>query len=329
MSFIWPTLLWTLVLVPILVVGYLALVRRRARLQSDLGTMGLVRTQGGRTVGRWRHVPPVLFLIGVTVLFVALARPQMELDHSRREGTVILAFDVSSSMKADDLAPTRMRAAQKAARAFVANQPHSIKIGVVSFSTASFVLQPPTRVKQDVLHAINRLAPQGGTSVGQGILASLNAIAGKPIPIDAEALAAGADQPSVKFLGSSAVVMLTDGEDTSRLDPVAVAQIAAESGVRIYTVGIGSEAGTVVQVDGFNVATRLDEGLLRDVARQSNGAYFRAENAGALEKIYNTIDLQLTVQGEETEVTSIFAGVGLLMFLLGGALSLVWFGRAP
>jgi len=329
MHFLAPEWLWTLLFVPVLVAGYYALLRRRARQQVDLGTMGLTQTQRGRPIGRRRHVPAVLFLVGVTILFVALARPELELDHPRREGTVVLAFDVSASMRADDLAPTRMQAAKRAARTFVSNQPSSIRIGVVSFSTASFVVQPPTRVKADVLDAISRLAPSGGTSVGQGILASLNAIAGEPIPVDAEALAAGEQQPAVKFLGASAVVMLTDGEDTSRLDPLAVAQIAAQSGVRIYPIGLGSAEGTVVDVDGFSVATRLDEGLLREVAQTTNGTYFRAESAAQLDRVYDGIDLKLTTQGEMTEVTSIFAGVALLFLLAGGALSMLWLGRAP
>src|SRR5262249_60961718 len=118
MSFLAPQWLWTLIFVPLLVVGYVGLLRRRTRQQADLGTMGLTQTQRGRPLGRRRHVPAVLFLIGVTILFVALARPEMELNHPRREGTVILAFDVSASMKADDLAPTRMQAAKRAARAF-------------------------------------------------------------------------------------------------------------------------------------------------------------------------------------------------------------------
>jgi len=329
MHFLAPEWLWMLLFVPLLVAGYFGLLQRRARQQVDLGTMGLLQTQRGRAIGWRRHVPPVLFLVGVTILFVALARPQVELDHPRREGTVVLAFDVSASMKADDLAPTRIQAAKRAARTFVSNQPGSIRIGVVSFSTASFVVQPPTRVKADVLDAINRLVPSGGTSVGQGILASLNAIAGTPIPVDVEALAAGEQQPSVKFLGSSAIVMLTDGEDTSRLDPLAVAQIAAQSGVRIYPIGVGSAEGAVVDIEGFSVSTRLDEALLRDVAHATNGKYFRAENASQLSQIYGGIDLQLTTEGEMTEVTSIFAGVALLFLLIGGALSMLWLGRAP
>jgi len=329
MHFLAPGWLLTLLLVPLLVAGYLVLVQRRARQQADLGTMGLTQTQRGRPIGRRRHVPAVLFLIGVTILFVALARPEMKLNHPRHEGTVILAFDVSASMKATDLDPSRMQAAKRAARTFVSNQPRTIRIGVVSFSTASFVVQPPTREKADVLEAIRRLVPNGGTSVGQGILASLNAIAGEPIAIDAEALAAGAQQPSVKFLGSSAVVMLTDGEDTSRLDPLSVAQIAAQSGVRIYPIGVGSEAGTVVDIDGFSIATRLDEALLREVAQTTNGKYFQAENTAQLAQIYDGIDLQLTVEGEMTEVTSILAGVALLFLLAGGALSMLWLGRAP
>ena len=329
MHFLAPGWLLTLLFVPLLVAGYFALLQRRARQQAGLGTMGLTQSQRGRPIGRRRHIPAVLFLVGVTILFVALARPEMELDHPRHEGTVILAFDVSASMKATDLDPTRIQAAKRAARTFVSNQPSSIRIGVVSFSNASFVVQPPTRVKEDVLDAINRLTPNGGTSVGQGILASLNAIAGEPLPIDAEALAAGAEQPGIKVLGASAVVMLTDGEDTSRLDPLAVSEIAAQTGVRVYPIGVGSEAGTVVEIDGFQVATRLDEALLREVATTTNGKYFRAENTAQLAQIYDGIDLQLTVQGEMTEITSILAGVALLFLLAGGALSMLWLGRAP
>jgi Ca-activated chloride channel family protein len=329
MHFLAPGWLWTLLLVPLLVAGYVLLLQHRARHQADLGTMGLVQTQRGRPIGIRRHVPAVLFLVGVTILFVALARPEMELKTPRREGTVILAFDVSASMRADDVAPSRLQVAKRTGRALVEMQPRNIRIGVVTFGSGGFEVQPLTRSRDDVLQAINRLQPEGSTVLRDGILAGLNAIAGDPLPIDLEALAAGAPQPAVKFLGSSAIVMLTDGEDTSDADPLPAAQIAAESGVRIYPIGIGTPGGAVIETDGVRQATRLNEPLLREVAQSTNGEYFRTERASQLDEIYDSIDLRLTFRGEMTEVTSIFAGAALVFLLVAGALSMAWFGRAP
>jgi len=329
MKFLAPEWLWTLIFVPLLVVGYVALLRRRARQQADLGTMGLTQTQRGRPLGRRRHVPAALFLIGVTILFVALARPEMKIDTPRRTGTVILAFDVSASMRADDVDPSRLEAAQHTARQLVARQPGNIKIGVVTFASGGFEVQPPTRSKEAVLRAIQRLSPEGFTSLRDGIISSLNAIAGKPLKIDQEALAAGAPQPAVKFLGSSAVVMFTDGEDVPEVDPLPAADIAAQAGVRLFPIGIGTTSGAVIQSDGYNVATYLDEGVLRQVAKATNGVYFRAEDASRLSHVYDSIDLRLTFQGQMTEITSILAGAALGFLLLGGALSMIWLGRAP
>lgn len=329
MSFLWPKALWLLLAVPLLVIGYRDLLARRRRVAVELGSLSTLQTGAGKPIGRKRYVPPILFLIGVTFLLVGLARPEMNLDLPKREGTVILAFDTSNSMIADDLQPTRLQAAKRAALEFVDSQPSTIKLGVVAFSSAAFEVQTPTDVKDDVRTAIRRLRPDGGTSLGNAILTSLNAIKGKPLEIDPEALANGAGADAVEFLGSSAVVLLTDGENTAQLDPLAVTQVAADAGVRIYTIGIGSEGGAVVQIDGFSVATRLDEALLKEIADLSGGTYFRAEDAKSLNEIYGAIDLQLTIRGEDTEVTAIFAGIGLLFFLIAGALSMVWFGRVP
>jgi Ca-activated chloride channel family protein len=329
MRFLWPFMLWWLVLVPLLVVAYRRLLERRARAQAELGTMGQVQTGSGTPIGRRRHVPAALVLVGVTLLLVAMARPVVDVALPHREGTVVLAFDMSNSMIADDLEPSRATAAKDAARAFVAEQPSSIRIGVVSFSSAAFVVQPPTDVKADLLAAIRRLSPEGGTSIGRAILTSLDAIAGEPVAVDPEALREGDDPGRVEFLGSAAVVLLTDGENTSQLDPFAVSDVAAEAGVRVFPIGVGSESGAVVEVDGFNVATRLDEPLLREVAERSDGSYFRAEDAADLGDIYSSIDLQLTVSGEEEEITSILAGVGLLVFMVAAAFSMLWFGRVP
>jgi Ca-activated chloride channel family protein len=327
MTFLAPGALAFLLVVPVLVAGYVWIVRRRAASEQELGTMARSSTRSGTPLGWRRHVPPALFLVGVVVLTIGLARPEATIDLPRREGTVILAFDVSSSMKAKDLKPTRMAAAKQAARTFVADQPSSIRIGVVAFSDAGYVVQPPTRSHGEVLAAIGRLSPRGGTALGRGIITSLGAVAGEPLALDRDALENGTPQPGVHFLGSAAVVLLTDGDNTAALDPRTVAPIAAQAGVRIFPIGIGSPNGAVVDIGGYQVATALDADLLRAVARRSGGKYFAAADASSLRRVYDTIDLRLTIAGRETEITALFAGGGLLLFLLAAGLSMRWYGR--
>jgi Ca-activated chloride channel family protein len=329
MSFIWPTMLLLLLIVPLLIYVYVRVSARRDRRRAELGTMGQLRTTNGKPVGRRRHIPVALFLVGLTVLLVGLARPQTTLALPRREGTVILAFDTSNSMVATDIKPSRMKAAKEAAKTFVESQPSSIRIGVVSFSDSAFVVQKPTKSRQDVLDAISQLSPGGGTSVGDGILTSLGAIAGKRITIDAQALQDGSPQKKVPFLGSSAVVLLSDGENTSRLDPVAAADVAAQAGVRVDPIGLGSANGAVVTIDGFSIATSLNADLLKQVAKSTNGTYYHAAQAAALRNVYGSIDLKFTVHGEKTEVTSLFAAGGVFLFLIAAVLSMRWFGRVP
>jgi len=329
MSFVWPTMLLALLVVPVLAVGYFKVSQRRTRRQNELGTMGRLRTRSGKPVGRRRHVPAAVFLAAIVVLVVGLARPTTTLHVSHSRGTVILAFDTSNSMIARDIKPSRIQAAQKAARTFVAAQPSTIRIGVVAFSNTGFVLQKPTRAKADVLGAIARLSPGGGTSLGDAILTSLGAIAGKRLPIDTQALQAGTPQKGLPFLGSAVVVLLSDGEDTSQLDPVTTADVAAQTGVRIDPIGLGTTNGAVITVDGTSLATSLDAGVLRNIAKQSNGTYYHAGQAASLQNVYRSVSthLELTVSGQKTEITSVFAGAGVLLFLIGAALSMRWFGR--
>jgi Ca-activated chloride channel homolog len=322
-----PDALVALLLVPVLVAGYVWLLRRRALDDQALGTMGATAGGTGRPSGWRRHAVPVVVLLGVVVLLVALARPQATIDLPRREGTVVLAFDVSSSMRADDVAPTRMVAAKRAARTFVQDQPSSVRVGVVAFSDTANVVQPPTRSRSGVLDAINRLSPDGGTALGRGILTSLGAATGHPITLDRDALEQGERQPGVPFTGSAAVVVLSDGDNTAQLDPRALAPVATQAGVRVFSVGLGSPSGAVVEIDGYSVATALDAELLRGIARDSGGAYFAAADAATLERIYQQIDLKLTTVGRETEITAIFAGVALVLLLVAAGLSLRWYGR--
>jgi len=329
MTFIWPWMLISLLLIPLFVGGYVLLLRQRQRAATALGPMSLVQSGSGRNLGRRRHIPTVLFLMGLTLLLFGLARPEMFVDLPRLEGTVILAFDVSNSMTAEDLEPSRMEAAKTAARSFVEKQPSTVQIGVVAFSNGGLVVQPPTDDQTAVLATIDRLSPQGATSLGHGIFSALNAIAGEAISIDPEALEEGAPPLEIDHVSSAVVLLLTDGENTSAADPLEIAQLAAEAGVRIYPVGIGSVEGSVLQIEGFSILSQLNETTLQEIASLTNGQYYHAEDEESLQEIYENVDLQLTISGEKMEVTSIFAGLSLLFLLIGGALSLLWLGRMP
>jgi Ca-activated chloride channel homolog len=336
MSFIWPSMLVLLLLVPVFVVVYIRMQRQRQRLAASYGSLGLLPGATRRLPGRQRHVAPALFLLSLATLIFALARPQTVVSLPRVEGTVILAFDVSGSMAADDFKPTRMEAAKTAARDFVERQPNTVQIGVVAFSDGGFAGQVPTNERQAILAAINRLSPQRGTSLGSGILASLNAIAsGKGQgPSLYSNLTPTTPQltptPVPKGTYTSAViVLLTDGENNAPPNPLEVAQVAVDRGVRIYTVGIGSATGTNLHVNGFTVHTQLNEPLLQQISQLTGGIYYNAETEQDLRAVYDNLSPQLVLKPEKTEVTAIFAGLGILVLLIGGTISLLWFGRLP
>lgn len=335
MSFIWPAMLLFLLIIPLFVWLYLRMQRRRRHIAARYGSLGLMQT-AGRPLGGRRHLPPALFLSGLTILLLALARPQAAVSLPRLEGTIVLAFDVSGSMAAADLTPTRMEAAKTAALAFVERQPASVRIGVVAFSDGGLAVLPPTNDQAAIFSAINRLAPERGTSLAQGIFAALDTLFLDP---DADELRlysnltpAPTPTPPPVPAGShtgAAIVLLTDGENTAPPDPFAATQLAADRGVRIYPIGIGSAAGTNLQVEGFTVHTRLDAATLQQIAELTAGIYYNAADEEELRTIYENLDPQLVVKTEEMEVTSLFAGASILLLLSGGIVSLLWFSRMP
>jgi Ca-activated chloride channel family protein len=337
MSFIWPTLLLALLCVPLLILLYWRIQQRRRKFAAQYGSLGMARDAAGRSgAGTRRHIPAMIFLTGITFLLISMARPQATVSLPRLEGTVILTFDVSGSMAADDLKPTRMEAAKAAALDFVGNQPSSILIGVVAFSDGGISVQAPTQKRDEVTATIERLVPRRGTSVGNGILVALNTIAvsaGDPPILTTNSMSNGeVPTPAAAPQGwytSSVIVLLTDGENNQSPDPIAATDLAADLGVRIYTVGIGSPAGAIITVEGFTVHSQLNEPMLQYIAETTGGQYYNAGNAEDLRRIYNDLEPKLSIKTEEMEVTSIFAGISFLIFLLGGALSLLWFGHIP
>ena len=326
MTFVWPWMLLSLGAVPILVTGYRRLFRRRAARRAQLAELGLT-APGAASAGRRRHVAPVLFLAATTLLLLALARPQATIAQPHREGTVILAFDVSGSMVATDLAPSRIAAAKSAARTFVQRQPATVRVGVVAFSGSGLVTQQPTTDRARVLDAIGRLTPQGGTALARGLQTSLSAIVGKTVQLDASSGSVEPESQDLGFHSSAAVILLSDGENTATPDPLGVAELASTAGVRVYPIGIGSAKGTVLEIDGFQVATALDETLLRKIASTTDARYFAAADEKELAGMYSSIDLAWTVESEHVEITAVLAAAVAVLLLLGAGLSLAWYGR--
>lgn len=336
MSFIWPPLLATLFLVPLGLLLYAYLDVRRRRRLAAYGGSGLAQTVTRRPGIRGRF-PAVLLILGLSAISLAMARPQAVLSLPRQDGTVILAFDVSASMAATDLQPTRIAAAKAAAKDFVAKQPTSINIGVVAFSDSGIQVQQPTNDQASVISAIDRLTPERGTSVAEGILASLKVIAiaeAGPYANNYYSNASPASTPTptptpvpAGTHAPAAIVLLSDGENNESPDPMAAAQAAANQGVRIYTVGLGSAAGTTVTVNGFQLHTQLDEATLQQISQVTDGTYYNATDSQQLRSIYDNLDTGLVLQPQMTEITSIFAGVGLLALIAGALTSLYWLGR--
>ena len=349
MTFAWPQALLALALIPLGFLVLRALDRRRQRKVAAFAGGEAFGAQDGGAAGSnataarpslaaraKRTIPGALIVLGLIVMVVALARPQGTIDVPRQEGTVILAFDISASMGATDLQPTRMAAAVAAATDFVRAQPASVIVGVVAFGDSGIAVQQPTNDQDAVIAALDRLRPQRGTSLARGIDASLTAIAlaaaGPTVDYYTNRSPEPTATPTPVPLGTHApavIVLLTDGENTGGPDPFASAQAAADRGVRIYTVGIGSEGGATLDLDGFQVHTQLDAATLRTIADRTGGTYYGATDAAALDAIYGQIDTAFVIRPEELELTGLFAAVSLGLLVAGAVLSFAFAGRLP
>jgi len=353
MTFVWPQLLWLLLAVPLLAVLYALQLRRKRKAALRYASLTLVTDAMGAAGRVRRHVPPVLFLLALALMLVAIARPEAIVTLPSAHETVILAMDVSGSMRATDVKPSRIVAAQEAARAFVADQPKSTRIGVVSFAATASVVQTPTHSREDILGAIDRFQLQRGTAIGSGILVSLKTIfpdaefdlrswnprreaqkaAAKEAAKEAAKNPAGAGAKDVAkpvapgSYASAAIILLTDGQTTTGPDPIEAARMAADRGVRVYTVGIGTTAGEIIGSEGWSMRVRLDEESLKTIANVTRGEYFYAGNAADLRKIYESLNTKIFFEQKETEVTALFAAAAAALALLSAALSLLWFNR--
>jgi Ca-activated chloride channel family protein len=345
MTFLWPQLLWILLIVPALVGGYFLLLRRKKRDALRYANLAMVKEAIGARGTFRRHVPPLLFLMALIVLIVAMARPAAVVTLPSQHLTIVLAMDVSGSMRATDVEPNRISAAQAAAKAFVAEQPSNVRIGVVSFAGTAAVVQAPTHNRDDVIAAIDRFQLQRATAIGSGIIVSLATIF-PDAGIDVSSLIYGRDTPRGIPLGrerkdekppfkpvapgsytSAAIILLTDGQRTTGPDSLDAARMAADRGVRVFTVGIGTRAGETIGFEGWSMRVRLDEETLKAIAKMTHGEYFYAGTAADLRKVYESLNARFVFEKKEIEISALFAAAAAVLTLVSGMLSLLWFNR--
>ena len=317
MSFAEPTVLLGLLALPVLVLWYLGEQRRR-RVAAESFAAPALHPSVAPVRPRWRrHAPLLALALALTVLLLAAARPQRTVAVPIERASITLTTDVSGSMTATDLEPNRLVAAQRAARGFVDSVPARVNVGIVAFNQQSRVLQSPTTDREEVKVAIDSMEPSGGTATGEAILASLRSFDRRPG-------ATGRRPPA-------AIVLLSDGASTSGTDPVEAAREAKRQGVRVYTVTLGTPGGTItVPREGGGTVTQPvppDPESLAEIARASGGKAFTADTAKGLAEVYEQLGSQLSHRDEKRQVTSAFAGGGLVLLLMAVAMSLRWFGR--
>ncbi|MEP6607780.1 MAG: VWA domain-containing protein [Burkholderiaceae bacterium] len=350
MRFLWPDMLWGLALLPLLVAAYFYILRQRKRVAIRYSSLLLVR-EAVRGQRFRRHIPPALLLLSMVAAVLAVARPTATVKLPSQYMTVALAMDVSRSMQATDVEPTRISAAQVAAKAFIEDLPGNVRLGIVSFAGTANVVQTPTDNKQDMLDAIDRFQLQRATATGSGLILALamlfpeegididSVIAsqararghpGGAAPIDRARKAEDKKvvQPAAPgSYGSGVIILLSDGRRTAGPDPIEVAKMAAERGVRVYTVGFGTLEGTTISMDNYSFYVRLDEETLKAIAKITGGEYFQAGTGADLRKVYANLSTKLSIERKETEVSALLGAAAALFALIAAMLSVLWFHR--
>ena len=322
LTLLWPSLLWVFAALPVLVGVYVW----RCRVQ------------------KWsRHGFALLMLCGVSLVIFSLARPRAVLLLPGRLDTVMLAIDTSGSMQASDVKPSRIEAAQAAVRTFIAEQPSQVKVGIVTVASTAAVAQAPTVSRDELYQAIETLPLQTGSALGSGILIALAQL----LPgsgIEVEKLLTEADSPPPKDTGKPlgadpkgstqiklepgsnkalAIVLISDGQSNMGPDVLKMAQLAADHGVRVYTVGVGTPEGVVLQAQGLSMRVKLDETILKKIADITLADYYRATNASDLKKVYAALATTIRLEKHQsTEVTALFLAMGALLILIAGFLTL-------
>jgi len=309
-TFASPWLLVGLVLVPLLVVAYGTTERRRRRAAAAFAAPATVASVVPRRPGWRRHATPAIACVALAALIVALARPQVSIAVPAEQASIVLAMDHSGSMQATDVAPSRLVAALRAGEAFLGEVPAKVKVGGVVFDHRTQTVQNPTTDRAALRDALREaMKPSGGTATGDAIAASLAMLEGQR--------GAGAKRPP------GAIVLLSDGKSTSGRDPLAVTDEAKAARIPVYTVALGTAAGTLP--DGKPVPP--DTASLQAIAERSGGRAFTAQDAAGLRAVYERLGSQVAMKKQPREITGAFAGGAMLLLLTGGGLSLRWFRR--
>jgi len=357
MQFLQPFMLWSLLLVPLMVGVYVWLLKRKRKQTVSFSAVSWI-LQNMETPSPWRrHVPPALLALALALLLFASARPMARVTLPADYMTLIMAMDVSRSMLAEDVDPSRIKAAQKAAKEFLQDLPPNVRVGIVSFAGNAQVVQHVTNQREELVSAIDRFQLQRGTATGSGLLLSLATLRPEA-QIDLEATlynsnpfgygdqsskgAGGAKilddkPPAVKerppeppgSYKGGAIVLLSDGRRTTGPDPLIAAKKAADLGVRVYTVGFGTPNGFIPGYEGYSFYTQVDEEALKAVAKITEADYFKAGSAEDLKKVYQHLSTQFTLEKRDTEITSLLAGAALIFILIAIALSGLWFRLGP
>lgn len=345
MTFLSAELLWILLIAPLLPLLYVLALRRKKSAALRFSNMALIKEAMAGQHGFRRHFPPALLFVALLAMLAAIARPSAIITLPSERATVILAMDVSGSMRAADVAPTRMDVAKAAARTFVADQPRTTRIGLVAFSTSAMITQDPTIAHDDVVAAIDALRPQRFTAVGSGLVAALQSIfpdadldlsglSGRRPTLEAAPLGKVKDEAKPQFQpvppgsnSSAVIVLLSDGRTNAGIEPLDAARLAADRGVRVFTVGFGTPEGGTVDFGGGWMRTQLDEETLKAIAKVTGARYFNAKTEADLKEAYNALTTQFVSETKRTEITAIGAGLALLLLSLAAILSLVWSSR--
>jgi Ca-activated chloride channel family protein len=338
-------MLLLLLIVPAVVVAYFFILKRKKQAALRYASLTMVKEAMSAGQKFRRHIPPLLFIISLFAMILAIARPAAIVTLPSQHRTIILAMDISGSMRATDVQPNRLAASQAAAKAFVADQPSNVRIGVVAFAGTASVVQMPTNNREDIVAAIDRFQLQRATAIGSGIIVSLAAIfpdagidvssfiygreGARGVPLDHSRKA---DKPAFKPVppgsySSAAIILLTDGQRTTGPSSIEAAQMAADRGVRVYTVGIGTTSGETLGFEGWSMRVRLDEASLKAIANMTRGEYFYAGTAADLKKVYQSLNSRLVLEKKETEITALFSAAAAVIALVSALLSLLWFNR--
>jgi Ca-activated chloride channel homolog len=330
----WPGLLWALLLVPVALAAYLLAQRRRSRYTVRFTNLDLLANVVSAKPGWRRHVPPAFYLLALAALLVSLARPQALALVPKEQATVILVMDVSGSMNATDVEPTRLVSSQRAAASFVEQLPEKFRVGIVSFASTAQTLTRPTTDRPAVYEAIGSLHAEGATAMGDGIERALDVKrppapppAGNARPAPTPGTQQGDDAPLV-------VLLLSDGANTQgRAQPMEAAADAKDLGVPVFTIALGTDRGMVDVPDETGNLRRIpvppDKLTLQRIAETTGARFFAAPSSRDLKGVYRELGSKIGFVKEKQEVTVVFAATGLLFLVAGAAMSLVWFSRFP